>query len=420
MNVIVIGGGASGMAAAITAARAGAKVTIFEKEDRLGRKILATGNGKCNLSNTRWDGTEYNEAAREFTAAVLAKVTPDDTLAFFEELGVFPREDSEGRVYPSSEQAASVLDALRFEVERLKIEVINDEWIKGIVPQRNGSFAVVSHVNTRMKAEKVIVACGGDAGRQYGCEGDGFALAEMVGHTVKETVPALVGLTSEEPYFKQLKGVRAKGEVTLTAQALSGEEEVLGASRGEIQFAETGLSGICVFDLSGRANRAMKEEKRCTIRMDLFPDMEPAGFLEMMRRRLMLSTHKSCEDFLNGLINKKLIPVVLKQCGVTKLNEKAEKITEEQLEQIAYMLKHWDVRINGSRPWNDAQTTSGGVELSEVDPETMESRLHPGLYFTGEVLDVDGRCGGYNLQWAWSSGILAGRSAAAENEAPKE
>ncbi|MBQ1302198.1 MAG: aminoacetone oxidase family FAD-binding enzyme, partial [Firmicutes bacterium] len=288
-----------------------------------------------------------------------------------------------------------------------------EEWIKGVVPQRSGDFAVVSHVNTRMRAEKVIVACGGDAGRQYGCEGDGFALAEMVGHTVKETVPALVGLTSNEKYFKQLKGVRAKGAVTLTAQAQNGEEEVLGTSRGEIQFGETGLSGICVFDLSGRANRAMKEEKRCTMTLDLFPDMEHAAFLEMMRRRLILSAHKSCEDFLNGLIHKKLIPVVLKQCGVEKLNDKAEKITEDQLEQISYMLKHWDVRINGSRPWNDAQTTSGGVELSEIDPNTMESKLHPGLYFTGEVVDVDGRCGGYNLQWAWSSGILAGRSAAA-------
>ena len=413
MNVIVIGGGASGMAAAITAARAGAQVTIFEKEERLGRKILATGNGKCNMSNARWDGSEYNEAGRAFAETVLSKVSPGETLEFFEELGIFPREDAEGRIYPSSEQAASVLDALRFEVERLKIKVIYGEWIKGVVPQRSGDFAVVSHVNTRMRAEKVIVACGGDAGRQYGCEGDGFALAEMVGHTVKETVPALVGLTSNEKYFKQLKGVRAKGAVTLTAQAQNGEEEVLGTSRGEIQFGETGLSGICVFDLSGRANRAMKEEKRCTMTLDLFPDMEHAAFLEMMRRRLILSAHKSCEDFLNGLIHKKLIPVVLKQCGVEKLNDKAEKITEDQLEQISYMLKHWDVRINGSRPWNDAQTTSGGVELSEIDPNTMESKLHPGLYFTGEVVDVDGRCGGYNLQWAWSSGILAGRSAAA-------
>ncbi len=412
MNVIVIGGGASGMTAAITAARAGAKVTIFEKEDRLGRKILATGNGKCNMSNAYWDGSEYNETARAFAAKVLEKVSPGETLEFFEELGVFPREDGEGRIYPSSEQAASVLDALRFEVDRLKIEVIHEEWIKGVVPQRGGGHSVVSHANTRRKADAVIIACGGDAGRQYGCEGDGFALAEMVGHTVTEPVPALVGLTSKEPYFKQLKGVRAKGEVTLTAQAQSGEEEVLGTSRGEIQFGETGLSGICVFDLSGRANRAMKEEKRCTVRMDLFPDMESGEFLEMMRRRLTLSAYKSCENFLNGLIHKKLIPVILKQCGIDKINDKAEKITEEQLDKIAYMLKHWDVRISGSRPWNDAQTTSGGVVLSEIDENTMESKLHPGLYFAGEVVDVDGRCGGYNLQWAWSSGILAGRSAA--------
>ena len=420
MNVIIIGGGASGMAAAITAARAGAKVTIFEKEARLGRKILATGNGKCNLSNTRWDGNEYNEDGEAFAREVLKAVTPQQTLTFFEELGVLPREDKEGRIYPASEQASSVLDALRFEVERLKIEIIYEEWIKGIVPQRDGTYAVVSHANTRRRAEKVIVACGGDAGRQYGCEGDGFALAEMVGHTVKETVPALVQLTSDEPYFKQLKGVRAKGQLTLTARDLNGEEKQLGTSRGEIQFTETGLSGICVFDLSGRAGRAMKEEKRCTMTMDLFPDMEMSDFLDMMRKRLVLSGHKSCEDFLNGMINKKLIPVVLKNCGVTKLNEKAEKITEEQLEQIAYMLKHWQVGISGQNHWNDAQTTSGGVLLSEIDPKTMESKLHPGLYFAGEVVDVDGRCGGYNLQWAWSSGILAGRSAAGEPETAGE
>lgn len=414
MKIVVIGGGASGMAAAIAAARKGAEVKLFEKEERLGRKLLATGNGKCNFSNSIYKDDVYNEDAADFVKKVFEKVSPEDTLKFFDEIGIYPRFESEGRIYPASEQASSVLDALRTEIERLEnIEVINLHWIKGIVHRREGGFAIVSHRNMRLAADKVIIACGGSAGSQYGCEGDGHALAEMLKHEVKEPRPALVQLTSKAEYFKQLKGVRAKGRVTLTVKEKKDDEAVIiDSEKDEIQFTETGLSGICIFNLSGRANRSLYEKKQCSIIIDLFPDIEQEEFREIMKIRLARSGHKTCEDFLNGLINKKLIPVVLKSCGIRKITEKAGTISEEQLIDIADFLKNWEVEISGSKSWSEAQCTSGGVELSQVNPENMESRLMPGLYFSGEVLDVDGKCGGYNLQWAWSSGLLAGESAA--------
>ena len=419
MNVIVIGGGASGMAAAIEAARNGAQVKLIEKGERLGRKILATGNGKCNYSNNQYGEAVYNENAREFVKTVYGKVSPEETLEFFDELGIYPRLESEGRLYPASEQAASVLDALRMEIERLQnIEVVNLHWIKGIVKRKEGGFNVASHRNLRLTTDKVIVACGGRAGSQYGCEGDGHALAESLDHEVIEPCPALVQLTSEEDFFKQLKGVRAKGKVTLIGMnAHSGDPVEIDSEKGEIQFTEFGLSGICIFNLSARANRLLYDKKKCSIAIDLFPDVEKEDFHEMLKLRLERSGHKTCEDFLNGLINKKLIPVVMKNCGVKKMTDSAETITEEQLRAVTEHLKNWKVKISGSKSWTDAQCTSGGVELSQIDPETMESKMLPGLYFAGEVLDVDGKCGGYNLQWAWSSGILAGRSAAENKDA---
>ncbi len=418
MKIVVIGGGASGMAAAITAARSGAEVVLFEKEERLGRKIPATGNGKCNFSNNIYEGNEYNENASEFVKAAFEEFSPQDTLKFFDELGIYPRFESEGRIYPASEQASSVLDVLRMEIERLSnIEVVYNHWIKGIVVKKIGGFAIVSHKNMRLSADKVIIACGGRAGAQYGCEGDGHALAEMLAHEVLEPTPALVQLTSGEDYFKQLKGVRAKGKVTLTADCgENGEETTVCSDKGEIQFTEHGVSGICVFNISGRATRLMYEKKKCHVIIDLFPEISEDELKEILMLRLERSKHKSCEDYLNGMINKKLIPVVMKACGVKKLTDKAEKITEEQVAGIADFMKNWSVEINGSKSWNDAQTTSGGVVLEQVNPHTMESKLVAGLYFAGEVLDVDGKCGGYNLQWGWSSGVIAGRSASESKE----
>lgn len=466
LKIVVIGGGASGMVAAITAARLGAEVILFEKEERVGRKLLATGNGKCNYSNEKWDGTEYYSSDPAFVRTVLERVTPEETLDFFKDLGIWPRVDSEGRIYPSSEQAASVVDVLRMEVERLKIEVICEHWIKGIIAvPEGGGFNLVSHQNKRLHCDKVIVACGGKAGGQYGCSGDGYFLAEALGHTCVEPQPALVQLTSEAGFLKQLKGVRAKGRVTLLCgedgeihQNKKGKKGILGLRTGkgkkerkeerngiemvdsegdatgescreaglpenadklraigwedgEIQFTEQGLSGICVFNLSGAAMRRRLAGAVCKIQIDLFPQMEQEEFRRMMRQRLEQAQHKTAEDFLNGLINKKLIVVVLKQCGIEKMNMKASDISEEKCDEIAFFLKNWRVEISGAKSWNEAQTTTGGITLSEINPETMESRLKPGLHFAGEVVDVDGRCGGYNLQWAWSSGILAGKSA---------
>lgn len=417
MKVVVVGGGASGMVAAIAAAENGAEVLLIEKNERLGKKLLATGNGKCNYSNTEYGKNEYNENAMEFVKKAFEKFSPEDTIKFFDELGIYPRYESEGRVYPASEQAASVLDALRLKIESMpNIEFVHSHWIKGTVKRPGGEFGIVTHRNLRRIVDSVIIACGGRAGSMYGCEGDGHVLAEVYDHTVVEPTPALVQLTSKADYFKQLKGVRAKGQVTL--KVVNGDgTEAIDSEKGEIQFTEFGISGICVFNLSGRATRLMEEKKKCVVTIDLFPEIEMDDFRKMMKERLNRSMNKTNEDFLNGLVNKKLIPVIMKACGVRKMTEMAEKLTEDQLEAITVMLKNWEVPISGSKSWNDAQTTSGGISLDEINPETMESRLVKGLYFAGEVVDVDGKCGGYNLQWAWTSGMIAGRAASENKDA---
>lgn len=407
MKIVVIGAGASGMVAAITAARKGAEVVLFEKEERVGKKLLATGNGKCNYSNEIYTGSEYHCSDLSFVQTVLSKVTVEDTLEFFKELGVWPRVLSEGRIYPYSEQASSVLDALRTEIKRLKIEVICEHWIKGMVRRETGGFNLVSQQNMRLRADKVILACGGRAGAQYGCDGDGHAIAEMLDHRVEEPVQALVQLTSDESYFKHLKGVRSKGQVSLVCKG-----DVLDTEVGEIQFTEFGLSGICVFNLSGMAMRQIKQGEKVFVRIDLFPEIQMEELYQMMQTRWEQSQDKTLEEFLNGLVHKKVAVILLKLLKMEKLSMLVSDIKQEELNKLSFLMKNWNVPIQGSKGWNEAQTTSGGIVVEEIDPETMESKILQDLFFSGEVIDVDGKCGGYNLQWAWSSGILAGKSAA--------
>lgn len=407
MKIAVIGGGASGMAAAAAAARAGGEVFLFEKEDRVGRKLLATGNGKCNYSNAKLEGRFYRSSDPGFVNSVLDAVGQAETLDFFRDMGIWPRTDAEGRIYPSSEQASAVLNVLRMEMRRVGVQIFCGEPVKEIRAKKDGTFLIGTKQGHAFRADRVIIASGGMAGSQYGCSGDGYRLAEALGHHCVPPRPALVQLTVQAGFLKQIKGVRVKGKAALVCLG-----EILEEETGEIQFTEFGLSGICIFNLSGPAMRRMAEGQPCLIRLDLFPQMDPDGFRRMMKQRLALSGHKTAEEFPEGLIHKKLIPVVLKQCGVENMAMPAAQMTQEQCMAAAKLLKGWSFPVTGARPWSEAQTTSGGVTLSELDPDRMESRLCPGVFFTGEVVDVDGKCGGYNLQWAWSTGILAGRCAA--------
>lgn len=383
-TITVIGGGPSGMAAAISAARQGVgTVRLIEKNAVLGRKLLATGNGRCNLTNINSPGAE-------------------ETLGFFETLGLLTRVEAEGRVYPYSEQAAAVQEALINELAHLEIEILCGLEVKAIEKADTG-FQIVTDKNSFF-SDAVILATGGKAGPQYGSTGDGYRFAKAFGHSVVRIMPSLVQMVSDEPFFKALKGVRAKGRAELLREDRTVDSEI-----GEVQFTEDGLSGICLFNLS------KEYVPGDIIKIDLFPEYREEALETMLTNRVKTLEDRSMPEFFSGMLQKKLIPVILDLLDLEESRTAAELVREDIVKAVR-LLKGWRISITGTKGWKEAQVTAGGVDLAETDRNTMESRLLPNLYFAGELLDVDEKCGGYNLQWAWSSGLAAGKFAAAAHE----
>jgi len=418
IKIIVIGCGASGMTAAIAAARQGAAVKILEKNDRPGKKLLATGNGRCNFTNINAAGSDYPGPGTGFASGVLDRFGAAATIEFFEQLGIFPRIESEGRVYPYSEQALSVLESLLTELRRLNVEIVYSCPVAGM-RQSGGSFAVTAEGGRQFKADRIILATGGKAGSQYGSTGDGYALAASFGHHLTSPRPALVQLVCDAGFFKELKGVRAKGAVSLADAAMPAGVD-MPFETGEIQFTDTGLSGICIFNLSRHIGKLADlqgpgEASKISVRIDLIPEMSRAQLKDKLMERRLYSGHKTLEDFLNGIVNKKLIPVILKESKVWGSFKNSAALDETAIDRLVHILKGWDIRVTGTKGWRDAQVTAGGIPTDEIDGKSMESIYAKGLYFAGEIIDIDGRCGGYNLQWAWSSGYMAGLSAAGES-----
>ncbi len=384
-DIAVIGGGASGIAAAIYASRTGADVVILEKNARIGRKILSTGNGRCNFTNIGADIKNYNS---DFVSNALERFPPKAVIQFFEEIGLLAKTEDEGRVYPLCGQASAVLDVLRAELERLGVKVQTDFDVKDIKATENG-FQVVSKSGEKCCAKRVIVATGGNAAPKTGSTGGGYWLLKKLGHTVTTLTPALVQIKTS----KSIQGVRAYGRVTLE----DGKTDV-----GEIQFTGYGLSGIPVFGLAKYAKPGDG------IFVDLLPDYDEQEVLEILKKR----PSQKMETYLVGILNKALGQMLLKECEISPLSRESDSLTDSEIIRIVKTIKNWRFDITGVMPWDNAQVTSGGVELGEINPETMESRIVKNLYVTGELLDIDGDCGGYNLQWAWASGFVAGSEAA--------
>lgn len=423
-QVIIIGGGAAGMMAAIFAARnlGGHHVRIIEKNDKLGRKLLATGNGRCNISNRFCGDSSLLSPIKAFQL-----MNVSSTLDFFQQLGIITREESEGRLYPYSEQASSVQQALLSELKALNVDIWYNAKVCHIERSKAGFQLEIERqvekktnhkTNLEIQREsifsqKVIIATGGKAGPQYGSNGEGFTMAKEFGHSIVKTIPSLTQITSEKAFFKELKGVRAKGCVTLLKN-----EEPLDQESGEIQFTENGLSGICIFNLSRLIRLENCEITDYTIRLDLMPELSTQELFDLLVERALYLGNRKIEEYLNGLVNGKLAPVILREAGIDlKTSKELEllKLQKNQIKQIALILKKWNISVSGTKGWKEAQVTSGGVPMNELDEETLESKLVKNLYFAGEVTDVDGKCGGYNLQWAWSSGAIAGRSASDPN-----
>lgn len=403
-KVGIIGAGASGMMAAITAAGQGADVTLIERGERVGKKLLMTGNGKCNLGNTSLDIDKYYGGNREWISQCLKSFNTDETILFFQGLGLLLKSKN-GYLYPASEQASVVLDVLRNELKLLGVTLITDCKINKIVKDKDSGKLVVSDGDRTLTFDRVILACGSKAAPKTGSDGSGYKLAKQLGHTIVPTVPALVQLKCSEDYLKAVSGVRAEGRIQVVRDGSCVAEEF-----GEIQFTDYGISGIPVFQVSRVVNYILQEQKSVEVIINLMPDYDEASFHKLIAGRRLLQTDRTVEEFFTGMLNKKLMTLFIKLAGL-KTNIPVAESDIEAVEQVYKLCRQWKLRVTGSNSYENAQVCAGGVDTTEVS-DKMESKLVPGVYFAGEILDVDGKCGGYNLQWAWCSGYLAGMAVA--------
>ena len=396
-DVIVIGGGASGMMAALTAAENGRSVVLLERQSRVGRKLLATGNGRCNLTNYHVSPDHYHGEDSGFCAHALRAFDTGTTLQYFASLGLLTVSEDSGRVYPMSNMAGSVLDVLRYALERPGIQVCTGQAVTAVKRIAEG-FTVRTETEV-FAARKVILAAGGAAGSKVGGVMDGYRLAKMLGHHRTALYPSLVQLRTDPTYPRALKGIKAECSIAI----LRGGERVA-ENRGEVLFTEYGVSGPAIFDIS-RTVSTGGEGLVCAL--DFFPDWETREVLDWLRlRREAMGAHEA-STLLVGSCHTRLGQMLCKAAGFT--NQPAADLTDDDLRRIAAQATGFTLPITGTCGFDQAQVTAGGLQTGEFDPRTMQSRLVPGLYACGEVLDVDGDCGGFNLQWAWSSGWLAGQ-----------
>lgn len=403
-DVIVIGGGASGLMAAIVAARRGANVCILERLDRIGKKILVTGNGRCNITNTNIQPKCYHSNySNNSYMSVMEYFDYEKTKEFFDELGItFIIEGN--KVYPRSEQATSVLDVLRMEIEKLDIEVITGVKVMG-VKNKNNKWRVETDSETMYEAQKIIVATGGLANNSLGCDGTGYNLLQSLGHKVTTTFPALVHIISSSSYCKMMTGTRIKAVASIFV-----EDKLQRSEYGEVLFTDDGLSGPTIFQLSRIAARAKIENKHTKVKIDILSELESAEVVNMIYARISNNPERTIETFLVGLIHKRLIIPTLKEAGVTHFARRCDELEYDEIESLSEVLKGFEFEVQGTRGYKYAQVTAGGIKLEDIDFKTMQSKKAKNLFITGEVLDVDGDCGGYNLQWAWASGFVAGEA----------
>lgn len=401
-EIAVIGGGASGLMAAITAKKSGKEVIILERKDRILKKVLITGNGRCNITNVNANISNYFGKNISSVENILNRFTPHDTMDFFNELGIVCNEENRGKVYPLSGQASSVVDALRFEAEKLGIKIETEFYVRKI--EKDGfKFKIYSEDKKKIEAGRVILAAGGQSYPELGSNGSGFELAKELGHSVTKLSPSIVQLKTEKNQVKGLQGI--KTDVAVTAY---GDNKKICTYDGELLFTDYGISGNVVFNISF----VMPLYKNVEFEIDFMEKFDYNELYEMLKERKRILSHLTMENYFNGMINKKLGQFLSKVSGIEKLSKPVKDLNDSDIRKLCTVLKKYRVKILETTGFKNAQVTAGGVLLDEVNTETLESKIVKGLYFSGEVLDVYGECGGFNLQWAWASGHIAGENAA--------
>ena len=406
-TVAVIGGGASGMMAAVTAASEGARVILLEHKDRIGKKILSTGNGRCNFTNIHQEPICYHSEDPLFPWEVVERFNAQAVISFFFQLGVYSKNRN-GYIYPNSDQASAVLDAFRMELDRLKVEIRTGVECREIRPGKKG-FTVLTDQEP-VRADRVILCAGSKAAPTTGSDGSGYDLAKKLGHRILPVLPALTALKCEEKFFKSIAGVRANGSVSIWSGG-----ECIAKDTGEIQLTDYGISGIPVFQVSRYASKLLYEKKETEAVLDFMPDFTKEQINAFLRARAKTRPDKSAEMFLIGLFHKKLCDLWIRLSEIPR-QRKAGELTEDEIARLTSLIKEFRVRVRETNPYDKAQVCCGGVDTREVNPETLESVYVPGVYFAGEILDVDGMCGGYNLTFAWASGYVAGKAASGADQ----
>lgn len=404
-DIIIIGGGASGLMTAIVAKDLGKDVAIIEGTDRIGKKILTTGNGRCNISNTNINSPfdSYYGDNGKFFSQCLSEFTVEQTRNFFIYLGLPTVELENGKLYPQSLQASSVVDILKLALEERNIPLYNNCKVKEISKDSIFKISTTNDEQPLFTCSKLVLACGGKSAVKTGSDGSGYKLAQGLGHSITKTLPAIVQLKLDYPHLKAISGIKFIGNVAAIV-----DDEIVRQDTGEVLFTDYGISGPPILQLSGICSKYISKHKKVRLVVDMMPEKSQEEVENFIEGHLSMFSHRSISTALIGVINKKLIPVLLKDIGIYNIHIPCYELDWNQRSLLVKRLKEWTFICTDTNGFTAAQLTIGGVDTRDVSPLNLESNIVPNLYFTGEILDVNGDCGGFNLQWAWSSGYLVG------------
>lgn len=408
-DTIVIGGGASGLMTAIIAKDLGKDIAIIEATSRIGNKILTTGNGRCNISNSNISEPfdAYHSNNNHFFDYCLSNLPLVDMKNLFLSLGLPITELEKGKLYPESLQSSSVVDILKLTLEEKNIPVYNNSKVISISKNKKDKF-IISTNNEDFElfsCNKLVIACGGKSAPKTGSDGSGFKLASNLGHNIIKPLPAIVQLKLDYPYLKALSGIKFSGSVEIYV-----DNEFVRKEDGEILFTDYGISGPPILQISAIASRALDNNKKVELKIDMMPEKTYEDLDNFIQGHLAIFSHRSISTALIGVINKKLIPILLKDIGIKNIHIPCYELDWKYKDILSKRLKDWTFTCIDTNGFNNAQLTTGGVNTLEINEKTLESKLIKNLYFTGEILDVNGDCGGFNLHWAWCSGFLVGNS----------
>lgn len=402
-DLIIIGGGSCGITASIMAKDLGIDVALIEGTDRIGKKLLTTGNGRCNITNSQINYLRYHSDNNLFFKSTLDNFTLEDTINYFNSLGIYLTTLEEGKMYPMSLQASSVLDILRMNLEDKSIPIYFNTKITSI--KKDKSFKIQAENGDIFTSKYVILCTGGKSYSKTGSDGSGYNLAKTLGHNIISPSPGLVQLKLQYNKLKALSGVKFDGTATVLVDGALKREET-----GEILFTDYGISGPPILQLSRIASKGVLNNKKVSLKIDMMDQFSKDDLINFLENHFALFSYRSISENLIGIIHKKLIPIILKEVGIEDIHEATYNISYDLRYKLYNLLKNWTFTVSGTNSFDNAQVTLGGVNTTEVDNVTLQSKLVPKLYFGGEILDVDGDCGGFNLQWAWSSANTAIKS----------